>query len=572
MMNFRDFYMLHEVVDSRRNREAIINQYGLTTHHNLNDTQATQRAKELITLWNKYSPLISPNDDFGLPKHLPGGGPLDPRDIFIWARVAKMQRNPDPYEPLQRLEHMISKLKSKQSKQAEWDEEKNNYTTILSGESPRGSLEWMVVEPHSESASCELGKGTNWCTASRTTNYFVNYTQEQGVRLIYIIAEPKKHNTAQAVWPPKPAIGAGNSSRSPSGGVEKYAIAEYPDGRREYFDDENNAMAHDDFMELVIQRLGIETKDWLKEYSVTDQLHKACARLSQLADQSTSRIELTQAQENIMDIVMELSEANYKDYEKFRAETGMPDKAFIEVSEKHGLTKDTYRFFTIDRFNDPDLKTDYTIKSNKQFRSLFTDTLNERTDLSLRGYGEADHPGGSDDDLWKQVNNTLSFMKHQDQVWELIAYSKNWTDGNWTDLHELTLDAFLELGPIHFTQSEAGMMHGGLLRFCLYELPDNRFKQMEEHAVEQMQIAARQMGLKHPYDLALGNPGENEQMEQWTIKMRKAGWIDFANRYNLFVAGSKGTNDKVSYIPNNPGSYEKLFDYPLPGGEWNSYE
>ena len=242
----------------------------------------------------------------------------------------------------------------------------------------------------------------------------------------------------------------------------------------------------------------------------------------------------------------------------------MPDRAFIEVSEKHGLTTDAYRFFTSDRCNDPDTKTDYTLKTNKAFQRLFTDTLNDRTDLSLRGYGEFDHPGGSNDDLWKQVNNTLSFMKHQDRVWELIDYSKNWTDGNWSDLHELTLDALMELGPKQFTESNAGMIHAGLLRFCLYELPGNRFPEMEQYAAEQMQIAARQMKLTHPYDLALGNPGENEQMEQWTIKMRKAGWIDFANRYNWFVAGARGTNDKVSYIPNNPSSYEMLFDFPLP--------
>lgn len=548
MIKFKAFYNIVEMQDSKANRQNIIRAYGLDQHGDTPDNQQ-RRASELIKLWTMYSPLIKKDQDYGFPRNIPN---IDPRDIYAWSKVSKSM-NWSQTEALQNLEAMLQNLKQVKQRRELAKQEQGNYTVHLSGTSPTGSHTWRVTEPHSEGASQELGKGTTWCTASKSTCYFNNYTKDQGVKLIYIIATPTQQSASRAGF-----AGASKSMKR-----EKYAIAEYPDGRREYFDDENTVMGHDEFMELVIKRFGIETKGWLKEYSVTDQLRKACMRLSQLADQSTSRLELTQAQQNIMDMIMELSEANYKDYEKFREETGMPDRAFIEVSEKHGLTTDTYVFFTTERMNDPEVKTDSTIKANKDFRRLFADTLLERTELSLRGYGEYDHPGGGDDDMWQQVNRTLSYLKQPNRIWELIDYSRHWVDGNWSELHELTLDAFMELGPKQFTESDAGMIHGGLLRFCLYELPDNRFPEMEQYAAEQMQIAARQMGLTHPDDLVLGAPGDNEQMEQWTINMRRAGWIDFANRYNLFVAGAKATNDKVSYIPNNPSSYEKLFDYPM---------
>jgi len=531
MIPFKQFFyrVLSEVTDSKANRANLIRAYGLDQHGGGDENQQA-RASELIALWNKFSPMINKDEDYGFPRNIPK---LDPRDIYAWSKVSK-QMNWDHPEAIQNLEAMIANLKRvKQNKETRKQQEQD-YTVIYKNEHV------TVYEPHSEGASCRLGAGTKWCTAAtKGTNHFDSYTKNQGVRLLYIL-------------PNKPTTHG-----------EKYAIAEYPDGRREYFDDEDQPYADHEFQELVIDRFNIDTSGWLKQYSAVDQLHKASMRLSKLADDSNNQLELKEAQENIMHIVMDMGDANYKDYEKYREETGMPDRAFLELSDKHGLSTDTYMFFTTPRSNDPDTKTEFTIKTNKEFRRLFADALNERTDLALRGYGEDDHPGGSDDDLWKQVNNTLSYMKHQDRVWDLISYSKNWTDGNWFELHELTLDAFLELGPVHFTQSEAGMMHAGLLMFCLNELPDNRFKEMEQHAVEQMQIAARQSGLKNSQDMILGAPGDNEVMEQWTIKMRRAGWIDFANRYNLFVAGAKATNDKVSYIPNNPSSYEKLFDYPM---------
>ena len=530
MISFRQFFyrLLSEVTDSKANRANMIRAYGLDQYGGGVENQQA-RASELIALWNKYSPLIDKDEDYGFPRNIPN---LDPRDIYSWSKVSKQMKWDHP-EAVQNLEAMIANLKRVKQNKASRKQEEQNYTVIYKNEHV------TVYEPHSEGASCRLGAGTKWCTAAtKGTNHFDSYTKNQGVRLYYILPHKTMHG-------------------------EKYAIAEYPDGRREYFDDEDQPYADFEFKEQVLDRFNIDTTGWLKEYTVVDQLRKAGARLSKLADDSNNQLELKEAQENIMNIIMNMGDANYKDYEKYREETGMPDRAFLELSEKHGLSTDTYMFFTTPRSNDPDMKSEFTIKTNKEFRRLFADALNERTDLSLRGYGEYDHPGGSDDDLWKQVNNTLSFMKHQDRVWDLIDYSKNWTDGNWSELHELTLDAFMELGPRQFVESEAGMIHGGLLRFCLYELPGNRFPEMEQYAAEEMQVAARQMGLKHPYDLSLGAPGDNEQMEQWTIKMRKAGWIDFANRYNLFVAGAKGTNDKVSYIPNNPSSYEQLYNYPI---------
>ena len=535
MQTYKQYYMLMEMQDSKANRANIIRAYGLDQHGGSPENHQ-QRASELIKLWSTYSPLIKKDQDYGF------GQPLDPRDIYSWSKVTP----DDKLEALQNLEAMIINLQRMKQRNDSRKQQENDYSVVYKNEHV------TVYEPHSEGASCRLGAGTKWCTAAtRGTNHFNSYTKEQGVRLFYIIPHGQPKQQPDRFGP-----------------QVKFAIAEYPDGRREYFDDEDQPYADEEFEEHVLKRYNIDTTGWLKKYSVVEQLHKACLRLSKLADESTNRIKLSEAQESIMNLVMDMGESNYKDYEAFREKTGYPDRAFLEVSEKHGLTTDAYMFFTTQRSNPPlenvDLGSDtIAVKTNKEFRHLFADALNERTDLSLRGYGEYDHPGGDDDDLWKQVNMTLSYMKHQDRVWDLIDYSKNWTGGNWTELHDLVLDAFMELGPKQFTEGDAGMIHGGLLRFCLLELPDNRFPEMEQYAVEQMQIAARQMGLAKPGGMTLGAPGDNEQMEQWTIKMRKAGWIDFANRYNLFVAGAKATNDKVPYIPNNPSSYEKLFDYPI---------
>lgn len=531
MQQFKQYYnqLLLEVVDSRNNRDSLIRAYGLDQFGGTANTWY-DRASELIQLWNRYSPLIDKNEDYGFPRNIPN---IDPRDIYSWSKVSKRMGWAHP-EAIQNLEAMIENLKRvKQNKETRKQDEQN-YTVIYKNEHA------TVYEPHSEGASCKIGAGTKWCTAAtKGTNHFDSYVKDQGVRLFYILPHKYVHR-----------------------GI-KYAIALYPDGRRENFDEQDQPYSDEEFKELVLDRYNIDTTEWLPEYSAVEQLEKACERFMKLIeDGSTDGLDLTEAQENIMYQIMDMNETNYKDYIKFRDESGMPDRAFLAASEKFGLTNDTFQFYTTRRSNDPDWKTEKTVKSNKDFRFYFVDALQERTELAIRGYGNYDH-AGSDYDVWEQVNKVMSYMKHQDRVWDLYSYSKDWAGGYWRDLHDAVLEAFEELGPTAFVEGDPGMIHGGLLRFCLLERPDNRFEEMEMIAVDHMQSLAKKMGLTHADSMVLGAPGDNEQMEQWTIELRKQGWIDFANRYNLSVAGAKGTNDKVSYIPNNPSSYAKLFEYPM---------
>lgn len=44
-----------------------------------------------------------------------------------------------------------------------------------------------VIIPETESASCEYGKGTKWCTAGKVDNHFKEYLHEKGHTLYYII-------------------------------------------------------------------------------------------------------------------------------------------------------------------------------------------------------------------------------------------------------------------------------------------------------------------------------------------------------------------------------------------------
>lgn len=49
---------------------------------------------------------------------------------------------------------------------------------------------WLIHIPHTENASCALGHGTNWCTASRTNSMFNNYN-EKGPLYVITPKNPK---------------------------------------------------------------------------------------------------------------------------------------------------------------------------------------------------------------------------------------------------------------------------------------------------------------------------------------------------------------------------------------------
>ena len=47
---------------------------------------------------------------------------------------------------------------------------------------------WKVVQPHTKAASCTLGGGTNWCTASKSNNRFTDYNKSGDLMVLL----PKK--------------------------------------------------------------------------------------------------------------------------------------------------------------------------------------------------------------------------------------------------------------------------------------------------------------------------------------------------------------------------------------------
>ena len=84
------------------------------------------------------------------------------------------------------------------SKGAETRRLKDEETTYL------GTFgEWIVAMPHTRESSCQLGKGTTWCTAAtQSQNLFLSYVarKDQDIVLYYLIrkgADPRQDSTAK---------------------------------------------------------------------------------------------------------------------------------------------------------------------------------------------------------------------------------------------------------------------------------------------------------------------------------------------------------------------------------------
>jgi hypothetical protein len=80
------------------------------------------------------------------------------------------------------------------------------------------SVEWLIVIPIDKNASCYYGKKTSWCTAIPQAQHFQDYTNK-GILLIYCLR---------------------------SDGT-KWAIASYPDGPFELFDQDDNTITQEQF-------------------------------------------------------------------------------------------------------------------------------------------------------------------------------------------------------------------------------------------------------------------------------------------------------------------------------------
>lgn len=50
---------------------------------------------------------------------------------------------------------------------------------------------YLIIQPKSEAASCLYGKGTRWCIAAKSENYWETYTIEEGYSFLFIIDKQK---------------------------------------------------------------------------------------------------------------------------------------------------------------------------------------------------------------------------------------------------------------------------------------------------------------------------------------------------------------------------------------------
>lgn len=311
METFKQF-VLTEVKDTKRNREDIIRSYGIADA-GYTDTAAQRRASALIDVFTKVQPMIdNENDYFGVP-----GRKYDPNDIYSWAKVSK-DLGYDKIEALQNLEAMITNLK-KVGEQKKLDRiSEKEYDIIHQGELA------TVYYPKSEAASCKLGRGTKWCTSStKGGNQFDTYTQDQGVILIYVLAnkEVESHR------------------------VEKYAFAMYPDGRYETFASDDSKMNEEEWkdMEAAFQIPPVE--DMAKKLlppalSVLRGMsnahkelllnHSGYSQDMSGPDEETAPWELlSEILTQVMLIVNDDDKTQLEAFQKYRKSEGMPDELFI---------------------------------------------------------------------------------------------------------------------------------------------------------------------------------------------------------------------------------------------------
>lgn len=113
----------------------------------------------------------------------------------------------------------------------------------------------LVVSPLSHKSSCKYGSGTKWCTTMKDDHYWKEYYDE-GVNFYYII---------------------------PKDGSDKYAVAVYPDGKREIYDAPDDKMTERDFSSV------------LKEFDLDDEIFEPLDE-----DEVKSRLGYTQEDEQEM--------------------------------------------------------------------------------------------------------------------------------------------------------------------------------------------------------------------------------------------------------------------------------
>lgn len=481
-------HQLNEVTDSKRNREALINAY---------DLRDDRQARELINHWNKYESLISDDPEtFGFPRNVRN---LNPKDIFAWSRVAK-QQGEDPSVARGNLLSMIENLKLVFANRDKQKQQQDDYDVVFRSEN------LTVFKPNSEGASCKLGAGTKWCTAAtKSKNMFDDYTKKKGVTLYYFHT---KHEG-------------------------KYALAVYPSGEMEAFDEEDNQVRIDD-LQRTVRDHGADLNKIVPMPSPFDPLKNMCDRLvsntqKQFADESDV-MDMDQLGYDILWKCNELIRANSKEFQQFRQETNYPDIALLAFKGEYHYHTSTG---TVSDDNDEIISapamiffTNNTLnpsgsmpETNKMFQRQVESTVVAHTDTLLKNNTSVEG---------KQIAEFLArdikhaFELNDGAVSDLLRrYSKRHLNGSWDNLHQLTFDLIAER-PHEVIGNTVTVQ---LLIFTMVE-KEGRWKQLEDLVKSEI---------------------ENHNRQGWTEDNHRI--LRLSEFYNRMVTGILGEPEIIKYLP-----------------------
>ena len=437
MITFREYAnsLINEVKDTRRNREQMIQSYGLMDH--APEHVAQERAKELIDKFTKLEPLIDPNHDyFGVP-----GKKYNPKDIFSWARLSK-DMGYDKLEALQNFEAMLIDLGRASDRKEQTKLSEKDYDILADTEHA------TLYRPKSMAASCKLGAGTKWCTAASNNNQFDSY-MAQGVVLFYAITKAKETNTAQAVWPPKPAGGAVTPRDSDYQSQEKFAIAMYPDGETfEFFDEQDNKISEDDWY-YEFKSLGLPTNlNFYKKHgpspisllrqSAVDAQSKLSGRVARSEfDEETNWELLNDVLDRVKRIFKDQDPEQIEQLKKYRADEGMPDEVFLmDVFDSNSM-----EYFTDQEYNPPGSNN----WGNAQFQQEIVRNVKRLTYLTkqLNDRQGSEDDGREMDDINRLLYGPNDSEESQNRMHMLIGYVVKHMNGSWPELEKALIDMWM---------------------------------------------------------------------------------------------------------------------------------
>jgi len=402
-MRFKEYYnLINEMQDSKRNREAVINSYGLMDHSTPQNAEA--RATELINKWTKLEPLIDPNHDyFGVP-----GNKYNPKDMFSWSRVAK-DMGYNKLEALQNFEAMLINLGRESDRKEQTKLSEKDYEMLAD------TGHATLYRPKSMAASCKLGAGTRWCTSANTNNQFDSYTA-QGVVLFYIIT--KREQT-------------------------KYAIAMYPDGETfEFFDAQDNKIDRDEG-EDILHELGLPTD--MKFYrksgpsvvsllknSVNDARSKisGATQRDPYGDDDTNWELLMHVFEKVKTIFKNYDPEELAEYQKYRKDENQPDEVFLmDVMNSSSL-----EYFTDREYNPPGSNN----WSNSQFQQEIVRNINRLTTLTNQSNGANWKQEDIEDmdDLTDEIRGPSDSEDAQNTFHQLRLYISAHMKDKWPELEK----------------------------------------------------------------------------------------------------------------------------------------